>query len=154
MHFRTGIGDGRQFKAKGRASAQPSTRSGERAPVRFGDRFANCQPEPETPNPVPERGPGLEERIEDVRQRLRLNSEPCVAKLDNQIASLVAARFDGDLPTRGRELDSVLDQVPEDLLESAGIGVHKVPPGIELDRELEFFGVDLRLADSNCLPET
>ena len=153
-HFRMGLGDGRQFKAKGRAFAQPSAGGGERAAVRFGDRFANRQPEPEAPDPLLERVLDLEERIEDVPQRPRVNPDACIAKLDGQMASLVAARFDGDPPTRGREFDSVLDQIPKDLLEPAGIPVHQVPRGVELERELESFAVDLRLADSDRLLET
>src|SRR5437764_2703308 len=137
-HFRTRISDGRQLKPKGCAFAQASAGGGERAAVRFGDRSANRKAEPEAPDPLFEQGLGLEERVEDARQRLRLNSEACIAKLDSQIGSLIAVGFDDYLSTRGRELDSILDQVPEDLLEPAGISIHKVPRRIELDRELEF----------------
>src|SRR5204863_9850733 len=55
---------------------------------------------------------------------------------------------------RSREFDCVFYQVPKDLLETAGVRVHKVPRGIELDRKLEFFGVDIKLADFDRLPET
>src|SRR5438105_13333193 len=46
-HLPMRLGDGRQFKAKSRALVQPGTDGGERASVRFSDRFTDRQPEPE-----------------------------------------------------------------------------------------------------------
>ena len=38
-------------------------------------------------------------------------------------------------------------------MELTGVRVHKVPRGSELHRELEFFGVDIKLTDFDRLPD-
>src|SRR5207248_6117865 len=88
-----------------------------------------------------------------MQQRGRVDPDACVAKLNGQSRGLVGARFDGNAPAH-RKFDGVLDQIPKDLLETASIPVYKVPGGIELNCELEFFGVDIRLTDPDCPPET
>src|SRR5438552_2773569 len=73
--FPMGLGDGRQFNAKSRALVQSGTVSGERAAVRFSDRFADRQSEPEASAPAPllKREVDLEERLEEMRQRPRVD---------------------------------------------------------------------------------
>src|SRR6266705_3905004 len=122
--LRIGLGDRRQFNTKSRAFTQHSTGSGQRAAVRFDNRLANREPEPKAGNALLD-GMHLEEGFEQMEQRPWLNPDACVAKLDGQTGSLVAARFDRNASARGREFDGVLDQVPKDLLESASIRVHK-----------------------------
>src|SRR5437660_1058702 len=89
-----------------------------------------------------------------MQQRRRVDPDACVAKLNGQSRDLVGARFDGNAPAHGREFNGVFDEIPKDLLETASIPVNKVPRGIELNCELEFSGVDIRLTDPDCLPET
>src|SRR5438874_10093487 len=89
-----------------------------------------------------------------MQQRRRVDPDACVAKLNGQSRGIVEARSDGDAPAHGRKFDGVLDQIPKDLLKTAGVRVHKVPRSIELNRELEFFGVDIRLTNCDRLAET
>ena len=80
------LGDSRQFNAKSRALVQPGTDGRERAPVRFSDRFADRQPEPEAPASAPllKRALDLEERLKEIRQRPRVKPNTCIANVDAQ----------------------------------------------------------------------
>jgi len=80
---------------------------------------------------------GLEERIEDASQRPCLNSDACIAKLEDQIGFIVAARSYRDSPAGWGEFDRVLDQIPENLLEPGRITVDEVSRGCDVYRELE-----------------
>src|SRR5438128_10657077 len=91
--LRIRLGDRRHFNAKSCAFTGPSTGSGKRAAVRFDDRLANREPEPKAGNALLD-GMDLEERFEQMEQRPWVNPDACVAKLDGQTGSLVAARFD------------------------------------------------------------
>src|ERR1700730_15431180 len=122
--------------------------------MRFGDRLANRKPKPQARAALLMRELNLKERIEDVPPRPRINADACIAKFDGQPISVVTPRFNGDLPTPGCVFDSVLDQVPKDLLEPAGISVRKMPRRGGREHELESFAIDLRPAYSNRLPET
>src|SRR5438046_8831357 len=107
------LGDGRQFKAKSRALVQPGTDGGECASVRFSDRFTDRQPEPEASatGALLKRVLDLEEWLEEMRQRPRVNPDACIAKLDAQTRRLVGARSNGDTAARRREFDCVFYQV-------------------------------------------
>src|ERR1700676_675690 len=149
-----GFGDGCQFKRKGRALFQATTKSSEPTAVSFGDRFANGQPEPQTRAALLARRLDLEERVEDVPQWPRINPDAGVANFDGQMISLVATRFDGDPSSPRCEFNGVLDEIPKDLLQPAGIAFNEMPCGGGFERELKSFTVNLRLTNSNRLLET
>src|SRR2546423_13896608 len=86
VHLPMRLGDGRQFKAKSRALVQPGTDGGEGAPVRFSDRFTDRQPKPEASatGALLKRLLDLEEWLEEVRQRPRVNPDTCNAERGGQ----------------------------------------------------------------------
>ena len=57
------------------------------------------------------------------------------------------ARADGESSAGGSELDGVLDQVPEGLLKSDGVGVDVVPASVQVDRELKLGRFEVVAAD-------
>lgn len=66
----------------------------------------------------------LVEGVEDAPQRLRGNADAGVGHVHGDPAGRGAAQEDFDAPAVGRELERVLEQVPENLLHARGVGAH------------------------------
>ena len=76
----------------------------------------------------------LAERLEDVRQERRLDARAGVAHDDLDVRVL-ALHADVDPAALGRELHRVREQVPDDLLEPAGVAAEHARVGVEQDLE-------------------
>ena len=77
-----------------------------------------------------------------------LDADAGVGDLDDDAPIVVRVeRPDGDRPALGRELDGVLDQVPEDLLEPGRVGVGPVLARRQVEHQSMSSALDLALAD-------
>jgi len=89
----------------------------EGAAVRLGKRFRNRQTEPEPAIAALKCAFALLERIENAIHDFRLDPDAGVVHGDGEQLWFRIGRGNGDLAVIGRELDRVLEQVPNDLLE-------------------------------------
>ena len=68
----------------------------------------------------------LFERVENAIHDFRVDADPGVVHGDGQSLRLRIGGRDCDLAVVGRELDCVLEQVPNDLLEFCGVAANMV----------------------------
>ena len=99
--------------------------------MRLNQGFADSKAETESSELC---ASSLLECIENFRQRFWINSETGVGDFDAQLLGRIVAGRNRDLATARGEFHSVVDQVPEDLLESGGVGA-----------EMHFFGVQVKM---------
>src|ERR1700693_1133472 len=89
----------------------------------------------------------LLERIENFWQRLGFDSETGIGNLDAQLPGRIVAGRNRDLPAKGGEFHGVVDQVPEDLLESGWIGAEMHFFVVQDQTKLQIFSIDLALVN-------
>ena len=131
---------------------------GEPAAVLLEDRAADGETQSQAAKAAGGGDTPLLHDVEDAWQDRRVDADAGVDHLDHQVASIRGAfipvsieRTDGDLSSGGRELDRVLDQVPESLLESDRIDVEVVPPRGQVDSEPETGVREIGAADLDDL---
>ncbi|CAA9379130.1 MAG: hypothetical protein AVDCRST_MAG64-500 [uncultured Phycisphaerae bacterium] len=120
--------------------------------MQVDQRLADRQPEPEPaeqPGHVP---PALLERVEDPRQRLGVDPDAGVADGDGQSPAGRVGRPDRHPPAGRRELDRVLQQVPQDLLGPGRVGPDVVPPGRQVQRQLDLLRPGVVRAPAGHVP--
>ena len=136
-------GEGRAAPAAGAARRQlPAVQVDQR----LADRQAQSQPAELTRHRLIR----LLEGVEDLGHRRRVDADAGVGDGDLQRPGGVVVGVDGDVSVRrgrGGELDGVLDQVPEDLLESSRVAAHVVLLRREVHRRAELPGDELDGAD-------
>ena len=119
----------------------------DRAAVHLHQRLADRQPQAQAAELPRDRAFRLLEGVEDPRQRLRLDADPAVVHLDDHVL-LVRPAADAHAAAVRRELDRVLQEVPEDLLEPGRVGLDPVGRGRpQVHAEVQPPGLDVGLAD-------
>jgi hypothetical protein len=89
------------------------------------------QPQAETAMCPPRVAFELAEAVEDEGEKLRLDPHAGVAHNDRDVLDL-ALKTDSDLPSSGCELDSVGQEIPDDLLQA--VGVYRRQPRRRIER--------------------
>ena len=88
--------------------------------MQLGEVLGNRQAQAEAPRPSGRGRIGLSETVEDVRQELGRNSLAGVGD-DNPHALVVGGHGHVDAAAGARELDRVVNQIPENLLDATAI---------------------------------
>src|SRR5271157_4737726 len=86
------------------------------------------------------------EGVEQEREELGINADAVVGDFDNE-ASLVRLRADDDPAALGGVLDGIRDEVPNDLLQSGGVGVDVLLGGREVQHQVVILGEEVAPAD-------
>ena len=92
----------------------------------------------------------LPEPLEEVRRGRVVESDSGVAHREPHAVAM-AIEGDGHAPSRRGELDGVRDQIPDNLLEAAGIGSHRTDAPVEIDLHRDPLRVGRRMRSSNGL---
>src|SRR5262249_52325707 len=151
-------GDSGQGDLEGRTEALARTGGGQAPTVGLDDRPGDGQAEAKATEPADVTGLALGEGVEDAGQQPRLDADAVVDAADDQLGTVGAGGrpvvgSDQDRAAGGRELDGVLDEVPEDLLEPGGVALDVVGLGVEVQDEAVAGRVDLLAADLERLAE-
>ena len=107
--------------ANDRAQALAFARRGDRAPVHLDEVAGDRQAEPETPAAAHGRHVSLLERLEDAREGIGTDAAAGVRDDDADASGLRVLGSQRHASALGRELGGVLEDVPEDLLESRAV---------------------------------
>src|SRR5688500_8556696 len=114
-------------------------------------RLADRKAETEAAELVGDARISLFERIEYLRQKLRLDSDTVVADSDRDTAMWPTVggigRDDRDVSPCGGKLDGVLDKIPDDLMQTCRIGAYDTVGGVELQIENDALLLDIGAAD-------
>src|SRR4029077_10653686 len=89
----------------------------------------------------------LFERIENLRQRFRLNPQACISDFDAKLSAGIIAGGNYDSPIRLRKLYRVIYQVPKDLLQSRRVCSHMHLACAKVERTCQMLAIDFRLAN-------
>ena len=114
---------------------------GELASVRIHDGAADGQPQPRAVRL------GGEERVEEIRQRHRLEARPIVAHREfHAVGRVPGAHF--DFAPRGtglvNRIDAVADEVDQHLLQLHGVGHHLRHVGRDFEDQAHVAGARIR----------
>ena len=113
-----------QLDAERRARSSPGLDGVDGAAVQLHEVLGNRQPEPQAPRPPRRRRIGLAEAVEHVRQEISRDALAGVLDQDSDTHSSAVADDTSTRPPGTRELHRVVQQVPENLLDAAAIGVN------------------------------
>ena len=115
--------------------------------MRFGNRLANCQSQAESADSLLDVRIDLKKGIEDVTQLFCINSDTSVNELHADVGGSVAPRLDGDPSRCSGEFYGVLDQIPEELRNPAGVGVDEMRLRSKVRVNIETFDKNVVPAD-------
>src|SRR5262249_18532656 len=114
------------------------------------DRAADGKPQAQATEPSPCPSSALFDQVEDSWEQVGLDADAPIDDLDHQpgpgrfrTRGGAIPRPDRDPSTRGRELDRILEEVPEDLLEPRRVRIEMVSFGLELRDQCEIRVVNL-----------
>ena len=113
----------RQLDAECRTLAVAVAGDGNRSAVQFHDLLGDGQAEPEPAMRARGAHLRLAESVEHMRQEFALDADAGVGHFDGHHGA-VAARGHGDAAALRRELHGVAQQIPDHLLQAAGIGAN------------------------------
>src|SRR4029079_8974084 len=130
----------RQSDGEGRTLVGPRAVRRNAAAMQFDDLFDNCQPQSEAAVAARGRIFRLAETIEYERQKVSRDTHATVAYVHFHVR-VGAPERDFDLPTLGRKLDGVGEQVAEYLLQPAEVAEHGTGAGLQPLLDAYAFGV-------------
>ena len=132
----------RKSRASARSVALRKNLAAEMVNRCFGDRQSETEPAKFPRNgPIP-----LPERLENVLQLARGDSNSVITDRDDHNPRFIG-RSQKDFALRGRELGSVLQNVPKDLLQARRITEHLGLDRLQVKRELLLLLFELGLAN-------
>ena len=122
----------------------PGAFRGDRSFMGIDKRFADCKAETQTSELRPA---SLLKSVKDFRQRFRLNPEAGIDYFHMQLIACIITRGNTNLTAFGCKLNSVLDEIPKDLLESRWVGLQMNFVGSEIEPKRQVFSIDIRLTN-------
>ena len=134
-----------KFKGKSRALILALAPSDQAAVVGVHRGLRNGKPQAEATELSHRIGLALFKGIENSSQELGNDANTCVRYLDHNLPILVV-RLNKNLSSFGSKLDRILDQIPEDLLQTGKVAHHKALLCGQLQAEAKILCLNIGLA--------
>ena len=110
----------RQRHRKNRASSFAFAVSKDRAAVNLDHMPHDCETQPKSPMLPRRAAVGLPKTLKDMRQKVCADALAIVGDLKVHMRGVLEGA-NANLPTRGRKLDGVREQIPDDLLQTMSV---------------------------------
>ena len=144
MVHRLRLADGGKFKGKRCALILAFAPGDQAAVVGVHGGFGKGKPQAEPSGLSHRIGLALFKGIENTGQELGNNADTGIRYLHHDLPILVV-RLNKNLSSFGSKLDRILDQIPEDLLQTGKVAYDKALPRGQLQAEAKILRIDLRL---------